>query len=161
MVQFDLCSVIHCGTNEKGHRLSEKYICESHKHGDGCPDYQTIEDRSSGCTYSYCSSWSDVITNTGSDWGYQPSSASTGPNLLNNRLSIIKASTPRDCSKGARNPLILTLKDSQLSDSSRFVLGVYETRIDPRGSFIIVTHPNTTTENADNTQLAKKGHSSH
>ena len=75
MVQFDLCSVITCGSNEKEHEGSEKYICV-------VPDNMGKHDEE-WYPYWYCPSWSYVIANTGlNDWGYHPTKASTGPNPL-------------------------------------------------------------------------------
>jgi len=130
MVQFDLCSVITCGSNEKEHEGSEKYICV-------VPDKMGQHDEE-WYPYWYCPSWSYVIANTGPNvWGYHPTKASTGPNPLKTRLALFKTTPRHSCDKGSCNPLTLTLKSPQKSDSGRYILGAYIRGTDPLGFFLI------------------------
>uniref|UniRef100_A0A3B4V5F3 Envelope glycoprotein n=1 Tax=Seriola dumerili TaxID=41447 RepID=A0A3B4V5F3_SERDU len=121
--KFDLCSVIHCGQNQEAHKRSDKYICETSQ---------------TGFSYDqWCGYWDYVISNTSPYiWGYRPGGASSGK-PLNGRLTLIKGQSSPNCKRDNCNPLLITLKDPQVSDSGLYVLGAYESGTDPLGQFII------------------------
>ena len=125
VAEIDFCSVIHCKENQKAHVFSEKYICETYA-GTRFP-----RDRR-------CGSWEFVITNSGPHlWNYKPRKASTGPDPLTDRLTIIKGQFDPNCKLDRCNPLIITLKRPRSSDTGSYVLGSYEEGSDPLGNFMI------------------------
>uniref|UniRef100_A0A8D3E829 Uncharacterized protein n=1 Tax=Scophthalmus maximus TaxID=52904 RepID=A0A8D3E829_SCOMX len=141
-VQFDLCNIVSCKENQKEHTGSVVYICEMGTRNAG--DYETK-----------CGSWSYVITNTGSSWGYQPQRASKRSDPLQQRLTLIKGYDQSSCGKDSCNPLILTLKRPQDADTSKYVLGAYESGKNLLGHFVITvikTQHNTITASSVITQ---------
>lgn len=138
--QFDLCSVVSCGGNEVSYGWSIKYICETgnpHAPRSGKHTGHSLSVISSH-SYNWCESWMSVILNTGRhDWGYKPRKASSGQDPLQTRMSLIKNNAESFCKPKHCNPLTLTLKRPQLSDTGVYVLGAYESGKDPLGQFII------------------------
>uniref|UniRef100_A0A3B4UKK7 Uncharacterized protein n=1 Tax=Seriola dumerili TaxID=41447 RepID=A0A3B4UKK7_SERDU len=120
-----MCAVVKCQPEEASHQWSDKYLCEYYGN--------------TGYSYDrWCGKWDYVITNTGgADWGYRPQKASSGADPLRVRMSLIKGSQQPNCQKGGCNPLYLTLKRPQLSDTGIYVLGSLQTGSDPLGNLII------------------------
>uniref|UniRef100_A0A667Y4X6 Uncharacterized protein n=1 Tax=Myripristis murdjan TaxID=586833 RepID=A0A667Y4X6_9TELE len=147
VITFDLCAVITCGPNEQAHGLSEKYICSDGTRNQGHHDGEYYLGR------PYCGvGWDLVVVNTGPlDWGYQLD------NPLKSRLALIKGTPRYPCNDESCNPLILTLKKPQLSDTNHYVLGAYETGTDPLGYFMITVTAQQPPEMSNTTKLVTDG----
>lgn len=63
--------------------------------------------------------------------------ASSGPNSLKGRLSIVKGGSTPNCTTGDCNPLYLTLKDPHIFDTGVHILGAHSTGQNRQGRFVI------------------------
>ena len=132
-VTIDLCDIIACTEDQKQGTTDIIYICETY-----------MDTRYAFTQHQFCDSWSYVITNTGNDWGYTPPLTNPSSRSRKNRLTVIKQLDTHQCSGGSCNPLVITLKDPQISDTSMYVLAVDMTGKDKMGHFYINVQRNGT-----------------
>uniref|UniRef100_A0A3Q3X8Y4 Uncharacterized protein n=1 Tax=Mola mola TaxID=94237 RepID=A0A3Q3X8Y4_MOLML len=119
-VKLDLCSVIKCKSQEKDHTRSQVYVCTSSTCSQrknrlcGAATHTDPDE----CCSNVCSTWSQVIVNTGTDRGYSVS------HPLKNRLTTFKTTPPYP----------------RKTDVGRYVLGAWERGADPLGFFMITAN---------------------